>query len=481
MNYAMIRYLIGWMLGVESVFLLLPTLTAVIYQENVVTAYLGAAAICLAFAALFCHKRPANPRFYAREGFVTVALCWIVLAVTGALPFLFSGEIPSVVDALFETISGFTTTGSTIVTDVEALSHAALLWRSLTHWVGGMGVLVFMLIILPLAGGQTIYLMRAESPGPSVSKMSPHIRDTAFILYAIYFGMTVLQIILLVLGGMAFFDAACTAMATAGTGGFGIWNDSMAYYQSYYLQGVTSVFMILFGINFSAYYLVLSRKFREAIRIEEVRLYLGVILAFTLLIAFNVRDMFGSFFESFHHALFQVASIITTTGFATVDFNLWPAFSKSLLVLLMFIGACAGSTGGGIKCSRIVLMLKSVKKEMQYLIHPRAVRVNKMDGHRVQHEVMRSVNVFLITYLLIFVASVVLVSLTCEDMVTSFTAVATALNNVGPGLELVGPAANFGFLSPLSKIVLMFDMLAGRLELFPMLLLFAPGTWRRSR
>ena len=480
MNYAMIRYLIGWMLGVESVFLLLPTLTAVIYQENVVTAYLGAAAICLAFAALFCHKRPANPRFYAREGFVTVALCWIVLAVTGALPFLFSGEIPSVVDALFETISGFTTTGSTIVTDVEALSHAALLWRSLTHWVGGMGVLVFMLIILPLAGGQTIYLMRAESPGPSVSKMSPHIRDTAFILYAIYFGMTVLQIILLVLGGMAFFDAACTAMATAGTGGFGIWNDSMAYYQSYYLQGVTSVFMILFGINFSAYYLVLSRKFREAIRIEEVRLYLGVILAFTLLIAFNVRDMFGSFFESFHHALFQVASIITTTGFATVDFNLWPAFSKSLLVLLMFIGACAGSTGGGIKCSRIVLMLKSVKKEMQYLIHPRAVRVNKMDGRRVQHEVMRSVNVFLIAYLLIFAGSVLLVSLNCEDMVTNFTAVATALNNVGPGLELVGPVENFGFLHPLSKIVLMFDMLAGRLELFPMLLLFTPRTWLRK-
>lgn len=481
MNYAMIRYLIGWMLGVESVFLLLPTLTAVIYQENVVTAYLGAAAICLAFAALFCHKRPANPRFYAREGFVTVALCWIVLAVTGALPFLFSGEIPSVVDALFETISGFTTTGSTIVTDVESLSHAALLWRSLTHWVGGMGVLVFMLIILPLAGGQTIYLMRAESPGPSVSKMSPHIRDTAFILYAIYFGMTVLQIILLVLGGMAFFDAACTAMATAGTGGFGIWNDSMAYYQSYYLQGVTSVFMILFGINFSAYYLVLSRKFREAIRIEEVRLYLGVILAFTLLIAFNVRDMFGSFFESFHHALFQVASIITTTGFATVDFNQWPVFSKSLLVLLMFIGACAGSTGGGIKCSRIVLMFKSIKKEMQYLIHPRAVRVNKMDGRRVQHEVMRSVNVFLIAYLLIFVVSILLVSLTCEDMVTSFTAVATTLNNVGPGLELVGPSANFAFLSPLSKIVLMFDMLAGRLEIFPMLLLFAPRTWMKSR
>nr|WP_297284410.1 TrkH family potassium uptake protein [uncultured Agathobaculum sp.] len=481
MNLAMVRYLIGWMLGVESLFLLLPTLTAILYREHVVLAYLGAAAICMAISALCCHKKPTNSRFYAREGFVTVALCWIVLALTGALPFLFSGEIPSVVDALFETISGFTTTGATILSDVEALSHASLLWRSLTHWVGGMGVLVFMLIVLPLAGGQTIHLMRAESPGPSVSKMSPHMRDTAFILYAIYFGMTVLQIILLLLGGMAFFDAVCTAMATAGTGGFGIWNDSIAHYDSYYLQGVISVFMILFGVNFSAYYLVLSRRFRDALRIEEIRLYLGVILGFALLIAFNVRDMFGSFFESFHHALFQVASIITTTGFATVDFNQWPAFSKSLLVLLMFIGACAGSTGGGIKCSRIVLMFKSIKKEMQYLIHPRAVRVNKMDGRRVQHEVMRSVNVFLIAYLLIFVVSILLVSLTCEDMVTSFTAVATTLNNVGPGLELVGPTANFGFFTPLSKIVLMFDMLAGRLEVFPMLLLFTPATWRREK
>ena len=481
MNLAMVRYLIGWMLGVESLFLLLPALTAILYREHVVLAYLGAAAICMAISALCCHKKPTNSRFYAREGFVTVALCWIVLALTGALPFLFSGEIPSVVDALFETISGFTTTGATILSDVEALSHASLLWRSLTHWVGGMGVLVFMLIVLPLAGGQTIHLMRAESPGPSVSKMSPHMRDTAFILYAIYFGMTVLQIILLLLGGMAFFDAVCTAMATAGTGGFGIWNDSIAHYDSYYLQGVISVFMILFGVNFSAYYLVLSRRFRDALRIEEIRLYLGVILGFALLIAFNVRNMFGSFFESFHHALFQVASIITTTGFATVDFNQWPAFSKSLLVLLMFIGACAGSTGGGIKCSRIVLMFKSIKKEMQYLIHPRAVRVNKMDGRRVQHEVMRSVNVFLIAYLLIFVVSILLVSLTCEDMVTSFTAVATTLNNVGPGLELVGPTANFGFFTPLSKIVLMFDMLAGRLEVFPMLLLFTPATWRREK
>ena len=480
MNHAMVRYLIGWMLGVESLFLLLPALTAILYREHVVLAYLGTALICLALAALFCHKKPANTLFYAREGFVTVALCWIVLALTGALPFMFSGEIPFFVDAMFETISGFTTTGATILSDVEALSHASLLWRSLTHWVGGMGVLVFMLIVLPLAGGQTIHLMRAESPGPSVSKLSPHLRDTAMILYAIYFGITLLEVVLLLVGGMPLFDAICTSMATAGTGGFGIWNTSIAHYDSFYLQGVVTIFMILFGINFSAYFLLLTRRFKAAFRIEEVRVYLGVIIASSILIAINVRPMFSNFFESLHHAAFQVASVITTTGFSTVDFNQWPAFSKALLVLLMFIGACAGSTGGGMKCSRILLMCKSIRKEMQFLIHPRAVRVNKMDGRRVQHEVMRSVNVFLIAYLLIFAVSVLLVSLSCEDMVTNFTAVATALNNVGPGLELVGPVENFGFLHPLSKIVLMFDMLAGRLELFPMLLLFTPRTWLRK-
>ena len=481
MNHAMVRYLIGWMLGVESLFLLLPALTALIYREDVVLAYVGVAALCMALAALFCHKKPTNTRFYAREGFVTVALCWIVLALTGALPFMLSGEIPFVVDALFETISGFTTTGATILSDVEALSHASLLWRSLTHWVGGMGVLVFMLIVLPLAGGQTIHLMRAESPGPSVSKLSPHLRDTAMILYAIYLGMTILETILLLLGGMPLFDALCTSMATAGTGGFGIWNTSIAHYNSYYLQAVVTVFMILFGINFSVYFLLLTRRFKAAFRIEEVRVYLGVILASSVVIALNVRHLFPSLLDSFHHAAFQVASIITTTGFSTVDFNQWPALSKAILVLLMFIGACAGSTGGGMKCSRILLMCKSIRKEMQFLIHPRAVRVNKIDGRRVPHEVMRSVNVFMIAYLLLFLLSVLLLSITNEELITNFTAVAATLNNVGPGLELVGPAANFGFFSPLSKIVLMFDMLAGRLEVFPMLLLFAPGTWRREK
>ena len=353
--------------------------------------------------------------------------------------------------------------------------------RELTHWVGGMGVLVFMLIVLPLAGGHTIFLMRAESPGPSVSKMSPHMRDTATILYAIYFGLTVLQMILLLIGGMPFFDAICVSLGTAGTGGFGNWNDSIAHYNSAYLQNVITVFMILFGINFSAYFLILTRKFRQAFRIEEIRVYLGVIFVFAGLIAFNVRPMFGSLRESFHHALFQVASIITTTGFSTVDFDQWPTFSRALLVLLMFIGACAGSTGGGIKCSRILLLGKSVKKELMCLIHPRLVRVNKMDGQRVPHEVMRSINVFVVAYAFIFILSLLIISLNCEDLVTCFTSVATTLNNVGPGLSLCGPTCNFGFFPPLSKCVLIFDMLAGRLELFPMLLLFTPGTWQRNK
>ena len=481
MNLAMVRYLLGWMLGVEAVFLLFPALTALIYQEHEIGAFLSAALLCAVICWLLCRRKPENTRFYAREGFVTVACCWIVLALTGALPFLLTGEIASPIDALFETISGFTTTGATILSDVEALSHASLLWRSLTHWVGGMGVLVFMLAILPLAGGHTIYLMRAESPGPSVTKLSPHLRDTALTLYAIYFGLTVLQIVLLLFGGMPFFDALNTALATAGTGGFGIWNTSMAHYNSFYLQAVVTVFMILFGINFSFYFLLLTRRWRAAFQIEEVRLYLGVILASAVVIGLNIRPMFHSIWESLHHAFFQVGSIITTTGFSTVDFDQWPALSKCILVILMLIGACAGSTGGGIKCSRILLMGKSVRKEMHFLIHPRSIRVNQMDGHRVQHEVMRSINVFLIAYCMIFLVSVLLLSLSNEEMITNFTAVAATLNNVGPGLAMVGPTCNFSFFSPLSKIVLMFDMLAGRLELFPMLLLFAPATWRRSR
>ena len=479
MNFAIVRYLIGWMLGIESIFLLLPALTAVIYGEAELPAYLTAAAISLAGAALLCHRKPKNTRFYAREGYVTVALCWLVLAVIGALPFVLSREIPFFIDALFETVSGFTTTGATILGDVEALSHASMLWRCLTHWVGGMGVLVFMLIVLPLAGGQTIFLMRAESPGPAVSKMSPHMRDTATILYAIYFGLTVLQMILLLIGGMPFFDAICVSLGTAGTGGFGNWNDSIAHYNSAYLQNVITVFMILFGINFNAYFLILIRKFRQAWESEEVRAYLLIIAAATLAITFNVRGYFSSFAQAFQQTIFQVASIITTTGYATTNFDLWPEFSRTILVLLMFVGACAGSTGGGIKVSRFLIMLKTVKKELIQLLHPRSVRRIQIDGKAIEHEVVRSTNVYMGVYLFIFAFSMLLIALNNFDLITNFTAVAATLNNIGPGLSLVGPSGNFSMFSDFSKLVLIFDMLAGRLELFPLLLLFVPNTWRR--
>ena len=482
MNYRMILSLLGDVLLVIGAFLLLPCIVAVIYGEPELWVLLATAAGSGLLGGLFILLRPKRRReLHARDGFVMVALSWILISLIGAVPFTASGAIPSYLDAVFETMSGFTTTGASILRAVEDLPKCLLFWRSFTHWLGGMGVLVFMLIVLPLAGGQTIFLMRAESPGPSVSKMSPHMRDTATILYAIYFGLTVLQMLLLLIGGMPFFDAVCVSLGTAGTGGFGNWNDSIAHYNSAYLQNVITVFMILFGINFSAYFLILTRKFRQAFRIEEIRVYLGVIFVFAGLIAFNVRPMFGSLRESFHHSLFQVASIITTTGFSTMDFDQWPAFSRALLVLLMFIGACAGSTGGGMKCSRILLLGKSVKKELMCLIHPRLVRVNKMDGQRVAHEVIRSINVFVVAYAGIFIVSLLIIAFSCEDLVTCFTSVATTLNNVGPGLSLCGPTCNFGFFPPVSKLVLIFDMLAGRLELFPMLLLFTPGTWQRNK
>lgn len=480
MNHAMVRYLIGWMLGVEAVFLLLPMLAALVYGEAVVLTYLSAVLLCAACCWLLCHRKPANTRFYAREGFVTVACCWIVLALTGALPFLFSGEIPSYIDALFETVSGFTTTGATILTDVEALSHASLLWRSLTHWVGGMGVLVFMLAIVPMAGGQSIHLLRAESPGPAVSKLVPRLRGTATILYGIYLVMTVAEILLLLATGMPVFDSITIAFGTAGTGGFAILNSGLASY-TVLQQGIVTVFMILFGINFNVYFLLLIRRRpKEALKSEEMRWYLIIIAAAIGLITLNVRGLFSSWWEAFHHTAFQVASIITTTGFSTSDFNLWPGFSRTILVLLMFVGACAGSTGGGIKVSRIVVAVKAVAKELARFIHPRNVRMLKLEGKKVEHETLRTINIFLTAYFLLFALSTLLISLDNFDLITSFTSVAATLNNIGPGLEIVGPMSNFSAFSGLSKCVLMFDMLAGRLELFPMLLLFVPATWKRN-
>lgn len=478
MNYSMVFYILGHILKFESAFLMLPVIVGLLYGEDDVTAYLFVAALCLILGMVLSRRRPASPSLYTREGFVTVALSWIIMSVFGAMPFVLSGDIPSYVDALFETISGFTTTGSSILTDVEALSHANLFWRSFTHWIGGMGVFVFIMAILPLMGGSTMNLMKAESPGPSVSKLVPHVKDTAKILYGMYLAITVAEIILLCVFGMPLFDSLCTTFGTVGTGGFGIKNSSIAAY-SPALQNIVTFFMILSGINYSFYFLILSKKVKDAFHIEEVRWYLLIILISVIAIIYDIRNLYPTISETARHAFFQVGSIITTTGYATTDFDLWPSMSKTILVVLMFIGACAGSTGGGMKVSRLVILFKTIKKELSLISHPREVRKIRMDGHVVEHSILRSSNVFLVIYFGLLLGSTLLISIDEFDFTTNFTAVVSALNNIGPGLNLVGPTQNFSLFSPFSKVVLMFDMLAGRLELFPMMALLIPSTWKR--
>lgn len=479
MNYSIIRYILCRVLEFQALFLALPCLAALIYGEREGWAYFLVLVVCLAVGEAGRLKKPKSTVFYAREGFVAVSLSWIILSITGALPLFLSGEFASYTDALFETISGLTTTGASILSDVEALSKCNLFWRSFTHWIGGMGVLVLILAVLPLAGGYNMYLMRAESPGPTVGKLVPRVRHTARILYEMYIFMTVIQIILLLITRMSPFEAMTLSFGTAGTGGFGVLNSSIGSY-SVASQAVITIFMILFGINFNVYYLLRVKKPMEACKHEEMRYYLGIIMIAVILITVNIRDSFSSLMEAFHHAAFQVASIITTTGYSTADFNLWPEFSRFILVLLMFVGACAGSTGGGIKVSRVIIMMKLVKNELSYLIHPKRVRQIHFEQHVVTKEVLRSISVFFIAYALIYGASVLLISLDNLDFTTNFTAVAATLNNIGPGLEQVGPVNNFSVFSQPAKIVLMFDMLAGRLELFPLLLLFTPSTWKRS-
>lgn len=478
MNYRMILYVLGWVLNFEAVFMLPSVVVGLIYQEGEWIYLLAAALICAALGGLAVLKKPPRKKFYAREGFLIVALSWFVLSIFGALPFVFSGDIPSVIDAVFETASGFTTTGASILSDVEALPKCLLFWRSFTHWVGGMGVLVFVIAILPLAGGSNIYLMKAESPGPSVKKLVPKIKRTAVTLYVMYLAITVVEILLLVAGNMPLFDALTISFGTAGTGGFGIKNDSMASY-SPYLQMVVTVFMIMFGINFNVYYLIYKKRFKEILKNSEVMAYLGIIAVSIVLIAINIREMYSGMGTAVKDAAFQVGSIITTTGFSSTDFDLWPSFAKSILVMLMFVGACAGSTGGGIKVSRVVIAFKTVLKELDYIVHPNNVKKITVDGKQIEHVVLRSVNVFFMAYLFIFVGSVLIISLDNFDLITNFTAVAATLNNIGPGLGVVGPASNFGAFSGLSKIVMTFDMIAGRLELFPVLLLFSWRTWKK--
>ena len=479
MNYSIVLYILGCVLKFESAFLVLPALVGLIYREHASVSYLAVAVLCLILGVLLTHKKPRSTNLYTREGFVAVALSWIIMSIFGAIPFVLTGDIPFYVDALFETISGFTTTGSSILTDVESISKASLFWRSFSHWIGGMGVFVFIMAILPMMGGSTMNLMKAESPGPSVSKLVPHVKDTAKILYGIYIAITICEATILRALGMPLFDSLTTTFGTVGTGGFGIRNDSIAGY-SPAIQITITVFMILSGINYTAYFYILTGKIKELFKIEEVRWYLAIIFGSVAVITWNVRSLYPTFSETLRHAVFQVGSIITTTGYATTDFDLWPALSKTLLVTLMFIGACAGSTSGGIKVSRILILLKTIRKELSLIIHPRQVKKIRMDGHPVDHETLRSANVFLVVYFVLLLTSMLLISVDEFDFSTNFTSVVTVLNNIGPGLNLVGPTQNFSIFSPFSKFVLMFDMLAGRLELFPMMILLMPSTWKRK-
>ena len=479
MNYAIVFRLLGYVLVIEGALLLLPAAASGFYGEWLVLGvFLATAAVSAAIGGALTRIKPKSKVFYMREGFAATSLCWILISIVGAAPFVVTGCIPNPVDALFETVSGFTTTGASILPGVEDLPKGILFWRSFTHWIGGMGVLVFLLSLLPLTGGSHVNLMKAESPGPQVDKLVPKVQSTAKILYGIYFALTMLELVFLLLGGMPLFESMLTAFGTAGTGGFGFKNDSFTSF-SPYIQWVVTIFMILFGVNFNAYFLLLMRKFRKAATSEEVRGYLAVILVAVGIITANIYSIYNSFGEALRQAAFQVGSIITTTGFSSCDFDLWPTLSKEILVVLMFIGACAGSTGGGIKVSRLLILGKTLGKELKQALHPQVVAPVRMDGKLLNHETIRTTNVYMAAYLFIFAASFLLISLDGFDMVTNFTAIAATLNNIGPGLAQVGPMMNFGGFTDPAKIVMIFDMLAGRLEIFPMLVLFMPDTWRK--
>ncbi len=493
MNKRMIAYVQGMLMICEAGLLLLPLIVALIYAESTIPSFLITMAILCAGGLILIKFKPKDKTIYASDGLVIVALGWIVMSVFGALPFYISGEIPSYIDALFETVSGFTTTGSSILSDVEVLSKSILFWRSFTHWIGGMGVLVFVMAVLPLAGGGgDLHLMKAESPGPVVGKLVPKSNKTARILYFIYFVLTVACVVFLLLGGMPLFDSICLSFGTAGTGGFGIRNDSIASY-SPYCQSVITIFMMLFGVNFNTYFLIVIGKFKDALKSEEVRTYFGIIFAATLAIAINVTSYFNSFREALHHSAFQVGTLITTTGYATTDFNQWPELSRAIMIMLMCIGACAGSTGGGFKVARVILLFKHAAKEIRSVSHPRNVRVLKFEGAKVKDETIRSTTAYLVVYVAITCLSFLLVSLNNLDTTTTLTSVISCLNNIGPNLGsriltpdgviygAGGPYSNFGVFSNFSKIVLTLDMLFGRLELFPLIVLLTPSKKLKQR
>ena len=478
MNISIILYTLGRVLAIESAFMVLPGIVAIIYRENNWWTYFVVALAGMLAGLLISLKKPKNTQFFAKEGFASVGLAWFLISLTGALPPFLSRDIPNYIDAVFEMSSGFTTTGATILTDVEAVSHATLFWRSFSHWIGGMGIVVFLLAVMPMVGGVNMHLLRAESPGPVVGKLVPKMKDSSQILYFIYIFITLVQIFSLKIMGMSLFEAVCTSFATAGTGGFGVYNSSIAGFSTLIKWDVT-IFMILYGINFNVYFLILARKFKSIFKIEEVRTYLIVIVVSVLIITLNIFKMYDSFGKALTDAAFQVASIITTTGFATCDFNLWPSLSKTILVILMVTGACAGSTGGGLKFSRVLILIKAVRQEIHSFIHPRSVKAVGMDDRTVDKAVVKSVCVYAVLFALIYFGSVLIVSIDKYDMITNFTAVLATMNNVGPGLEVVGATGNYAGFNYLSKIVFIFDMLAGRLELYPILLLFVPMMWKK--
>ncbi len=480
MNKKMVAYFVGNVLRIEAGLMVLPLIVSLLYMEQEWIFIAAAVALSFVVGSLLCMKKPANMSFYTREGIMAVALSWILMSVFGAIPMWHAVGHIGFTDALFETISGFTTTGASILTDIESLPKGILFWRSFTHWVGGMGILVFVLAILPTAGGDNIFLMRAESPGPSVGKLVPKVRSTAKILYLIYLAITLVELIVLKITGLTLYESAILTFGTVGTGGFAVRNTGCMEL-TMLQQSVLTFFMIVCGANFNIYFLIIARKFKDAFTSEEVIAYLSIYATAVLAVAINIRDLFSSFGQALHHSLFNVASVMTTTGFATADFNLWPNFSRIMLLVAMFIGGCAGSTAGGIKVSRIVIGLKTIRKELEHLVHPRSVRILKFEGKPIEHAVLRGINVYFLTYFCVFAISILLVALDGKDFTTTITSVIATFNNIGPGLEMVGPCGNFSQFSPFAKYVLMFDMLAGRLELFPMLLLFMPMTWRRQK
>ncbi len=478
MNYRMLRYLLGCILLIEAILMCLPLAVSLISHEDVMP-FVYTIAILLMISLPCVILKPKNTQIYAREGFVCVSAAWILLAIFGALPFLFSSAITNPIDAFFETVSGFTTTGATILSAVEHLPRGILFWRSFTHWIGGMGVLVFMLAILPTAGGEAIHLMRAEVPGPTKGKLVPKMRQTALILYGIYIALTCLEIVILLICKMPLYDAIVTAFATAGTGGFSVLNNSIAGYQSPAIEWVIAIFMLLFGINFNLFFFILVGKIKDVFKSEELRAYLGVVVAAVAIILINTYHMFDSFGQGVRTVFFQVSSIMTTTGFCTTEFNEWPVLSKTVIVMLMMIGACAGSTGGGLKISRIMILAKNVVREIKHMIRPRSVNVVRVDGEVVPDETLRSATGYLTVYIIVTLLSVLLISLDGLSMETNLTAAISCVNNIGPALGEFGAFGNFIPYSDFSTLVLSFAMLFGRLELVPMLVLFSPYAWKK--